>query len=312
MKVVLVATGDIALPTWHWLKNSRHDVQALVTQPDKPAGRKMQLTAPAVKKEALASGVPVLQPESLRAREAIDQVAALAPDLIVVMAYGQILTERFLQIAPVGCINLHASLLPRYRGASCIQAALDAGDAQTGITVMHMVKKLDAGDVICQKKMPLDGSETAGQLHDALAELAPQALAEAMDLLEQGKAPRTPQDEALSSYVGKLLREDGRIDWSMPARALERRIRAYDPWPGTYTHHHQGGRLKIFPPVQVIDSADLAPGQVRIEGKTLWVGCGEGALALSQLQAEGGKRMAAIDYARGQREAWHFVIEPTD
>lgn len=312
MKVVLVATGDIALPTWHWLKNSRHDILALVTQPDKPAGRKMQLTAPAVKTAALAAGVTVLQPESLRKRAAIDQVAALAPDLIVVMAYGQILTERFLQIAPVGCINLHASLLPRYRGASCIQAALDAGDAQTGITVMHMVKKLDAGDVICQKKMPLDGSETAGQLHDALAELAPLALAEAMDLLEQGKAPRMPQDEALSSYVGKLLREDGRIDWAMPARALERRIRAYDPWPGTYSHHHQGGRLKIFPPVGVIDSTDLAPGQVRIEGKTLFVGCGEGALALSQVQAEGGKRMAAIDYARGQREAWHFVIEPTE
>lgn len=151
MKVVFVATGDIALPTWHWLKNSRHEVVALVTQPDKPAGRKMQLTPPAIKRAALDAGVLVLQPESLRKRSAIDQVAALAPDLIVVMAYGQILTERFLQIAPVGCINLHASLLPKYRGASCIQAAIDAGDAETGITVMHMVKQLDAGDVICQK-----------------------------------------------------------------------------------------------------------------------------------------------------------------
>jgi methionyl-tRNA formyltransferase len=311
MKVVFVATGDIALPTWHWLKNSRHEVVALVTQPDKPAGRKMQLTPPAIKRAALDAGVLVLQPESLRKRWAIDQVAALAPDLVVVMAYGQILTERFLQIAPVGCINLHASLLPKYRGASCIQAAIDAGDAETGITVMHMVKQLDAGDVICQKKLLLDGRETGGSLHDALAELAPQALAQAIDLLASGDAPRLLQDEALSSYVGKLLREDGRIDWCLPAAGLERRIRAYDPWPGTYSHHHQGGRLKIFPPVQVVDTADLAPGQVRVLDQQLLVGCGEGALVLSQLQAEGGKRMAAIDYARGQREAWYFVVEPT-
>ena len=306
MRIVFVATGDIALPTWDWLVQSPWEIVALVTQPDKPAGRRMQLTPPAIKLRAIDAGIPVMQPESLRRRTAIDAVAALRPDLIVVMAYGQILTQRFLDIPPRGCINLHASLLPKYRGASCIQAALDHGDEETGITVMHMVRALDAGDVILQKKHAIAAQDTGATLHDALAELAPSALAEAITLLGAGTAPRFPQDENAVSYVGKLSRDDGRIDWNMPAAAIERRIRAYHSWPGTYALLENGARLKIFPPVMCHQETECTAGVGILHEQQWLVGCGDGAIALSDVQAEGGKRMKAVDFARGQRDGIRF------
>lgn len=308
MKVVFVATGDIALPAWDWLLQSSWQVLALVTQPDKPAGRRMQLTPPAIKVRALEAGIPVMQPESLRKKSAIDAVAALQPDLIVVMAYGQILTQRFLEIPPLGCINLHASLLPRYRGASCIQAAIDHGDAETGITVMHMVRALDAGDIILQKRHIMRAGETGESLHDALATLAPVALEEAMRMLALRQAPRLVQDEQQASYVGKLLREQGRIDWSHTATAVERRIRAYHSWPGTFAQLDHGARVKIFPPVTLVDHPGLAAGEAFITDQQVIIGCGEGAIALSDVQMEGGKRMPARDFARGQRDSIRFHL----
>lgn len=307
MRIVFVATGDIALPTWDWLMSEGKQVLALVTQPDKPVGRKQILTPPALKLRAEAAGIPVLQPESLRKKSAIDAVAALAPDLIIVMAYGQILTERFLAIPTVACINLHASLLPRFRGAACIQAAIDAGDACSGITVMHMVRALDAGDVILQKSLPLTREVTGGELHDQLADLAPQALAEVIALMEQGTAPRLPQIEEESCYVGKLLRDDGLISWDLPAEQIERRVRAYDPWPGTFAQIRGGSRLKIFPPLRIVTSSECAAGQVQMHRDGLLVGCGKDALLLADVQPEGGKRMPASVYARGLRGEMHFI-----
>lgn len=301
MRVVFVATGDIALPVWEWLMSSSWQVLALVTQPDKPAGRRMQLTPPEIKLRALAAGIPVMQPESLRRKGAIDAVAALHPDLIVVMAYGQVLTQRFLDIPPVGCINVHASLLPKYRGASCIQAALDRGDAETGISVMHMVRALDAGDVILQKSLPIRSEDTGESLHDALAQLAPLALSQAMELLRLGAANRVPQKEGLVSYVGKLSREDGRLDWQRSAVDLERRIRAYHSWPGTFTTLEHGARVKIFPPTQIVEDLDLSVGEGRIHQHQVVVGCGIGAIALSDVQVEGSKRIPALEFARGLR-----------
>jgi methionyl-tRNA formyltransferase len=308
MRIVIVATGDVALPTWDWLESSEHTLLALVTQPDKPAGRHLTLTPPAIKLRALAAHVPVMQPESLRAKNTIDAVAALQPDVIIVMAYGQILTTRFLAIPRLACINLHASLLPRFRGAACIQAAIDHGDEESGISVMHMVRALDAGDVILQKKISLRSNETGASLHDRLAELAPLALAESLTQLSSGQAQRYPQDPQRVSYIGKLLRDDGLLNWTMPAELLERRIRAYHSWPGTFTQMASGGRLKIFPFTQVASSSDLAPGQTQISAAGLLVGCGVGALLLDEVQAEGGKRMPAIAFARGQRNDLTFLL----
>jgi methionyl-tRNA formyltransferase len=279
-----------------------------VTQPDKPAGRRLLLTPPAIKLRALAAQLPVLQPESLRTRNAIDTVTALQPDVIIVMAYGQILTSRFLEIPRITCINLHASLLPRFRGAACIQAAIDHGDLESGISVMHMVRALDAGDVILQKKITISSTETGATLHDRLAELAPLALAESLEQLEIGNAQRNPQDPSQVTYIGKLLRDDGLLDWNMSAESLERRIRAYHSWPGTFTHMASGGRLKIFPFTKVVSASDLTPGQTQMSSEGLVVGCGVGALLLDEVQAEGGKRMPAIAFAHGQRNEVRFLI----
>lgn len=301
MRLIFIATGDIALPSFHHLLKHGPRPLALVTQPDKPVGRHQTLTPPAIKTEALAAGIPVYQP--VKIGDATEELAALDPEVIVVMAYGQILRKNILTLASRAIINLHASLLPKYRGAACIQAAIDAGDAESGVTTLHVVRELDAGDMILAKSIPITPEETGGTLHDRLADLAAGVLAETLTKLADGTAPRIPQDPALVSYIPKLERDDGRLDWTMPAAAIERRIRAYDPWPGTFTTAFEGGntkRLKIHPPTRVVD-AELPPGNVSCEGGKLIIGCGEGALELTNVQAEGGKRMSAGDYLRGRK-----------
>ena len=303
MRLIFIATGDIALPSFrHLLANGPHPL-ALVTQPDKPVGRHQVLTPPAIKVEALAAGIPVFQPEKIG--DAIDDLAALEPELLVVMAYGQILRKNILTLASKAIINLHASILPKYRGAACIQAAIDAGDSETGITAMHVVRELDAGDVILIKSIPIAADETGGTLHDRLALLAPEVLAEAIAKLSDGTAARVPQDASLSSYIPKLERDDGKIDWTRDAAAIERRIRAYDPWPGTYTMAMEDGRskrLKIFPPAEVLDHA-LTPGEIaNIDGQFI-IGCGTDALRIENVQPDGSRRMSAADYLRGRKPA---------
>jgi len=301
MRLIFIATGEIALPSFrHLLENGPRPV-ALVTQPDKPAGRHQTLTPPVIKVEALAAGIPVYQPE--RIGDIADELAALGPEILVVMAYGQILRKNILTLASRAIINLHASLLPKYRGAACIQAAIDAGDSETGITVMHVVRQLDAGDMIVSRSIPIAPDETGGSLHDRLADLTPGVLAEALDKLANDTAPRIAQDEAASSYISKLDREHGKIDWNQDAAAIERRIRAYDPWPGTFTQATEDGRskrLKIFPPTTVVD-VNLTPGGVSAVDGQLIVGCGSGALRLESVQPEGSRRMSAADYLRGRK-----------
>ena len=301
MRLVFIATGDIALPSLRRLLKHGPRPLALVTQPDKPVGRHQTLTPPAVKTLALAEGIPVLQP--VKIGDAAGELAALDPDLLVVMAYGQILRENILTLPRVAIINLHASLLPKYRGAACIQAAIDAGDSEAGVTSMHVVRELDAGDMILSKSIPLHADETGGSLHDRLADLAVEVLAETLEKLADGSAPRVPQDPAQVSYVPKLGRDDGRLDWKLSASALERRIRAYDPWPGTFTLASEGGkpkRLKVFPPSSVVDMK-FEPGVISsVEGKLI-VGCGDHALGLGMLQPEGGRQMGAAEYLRGRK-----------
>lgn len=301
MRLIFIATGEIALPTFRHLLASGQRPLALVTQPDKPTGRHQTLTPPAIKEEAIAAGIPVFQPEKIG--DITPDLAALAPEIVVVMAYGQILRKDILNLASRAIINLHASLLPKYRGAACIQAAIDAGDSETGITVMHVVSKLDAGDMILKKTIPIHSDETGGSLHDRLAELAPELLVQALTELDNGTAARVVQDEDASSYVSKLERDDGKLDWSDTAGNLERRIRAYDPWPGTFTlamEDTHSKRLKIFPPTLALDLS-IPSGEVSLVEGQLVVGCREGSLRLENVQPEGGRKMNAADYFRGRK-----------
>lgn len=310
-RVIFFGSGEIAIPSFRRLIEEGPRPLALVTQPDKPAGRhRSTLTPPPIKRVALEAGIPVLQPESVREEESLAGLRELAPDLIVVMAYGQILPKALIKIPRVACINLHASLLPKYRGASCIQCAIDDGDAETGVTVMHMVPKLDAGDIILAHHMPISETDTGGVLHDRMADVAADAMAEALPLLLEGNAPRIPQDPSLVSYAPKLERDHGRIDWSWDASRLARRIRAYEPWPGTWTQFEDGSgpkRVKIFP--ATTGSGDLgSPGTVSLlpEGG-MAVACGTGHLVLGEVQPDGSRRMPASAWAQGLRSLPLFL-----
>lgn len=311
MKIVFMGTGEIAEPAFLALQQSQHNLCALVTQPDKPVGRKQLLTPPPIKLLAQQASIPVFQPKKIRESAFIEQLKELKADLFVVMAYGQILPTSILSMPSIACINLHASLLPKHRGASCIQAALLAGDAVTGITAMHMTEGLDEGDIICTDSLDIQEKETGGELHDRLAQIAPCTLLKALDLLEKNKAPRQPQEEHLANYAPKLLRSDGEIDWQESALTIERKIRAYAPWPGTFTTWQdvkgKTKRLKIFPPVSIVDNLSQKLGELIVqkeEGKkpSLFIQTGEGALQLFQVQPEGKKPLSAADFIRGNVE----------
>lgn len=303
-RLLFMGTGDIAIPCFEWLIETNQRPVALVTQPDRPAGRRRELKAPRIKEIAIEHGIEVVQPERVREDGALEALQALKPDLIIVMAYGQILPQGLIDMAPRGCVNLHASLLPKYRGAACIQAAIDAGDAYTGVTLMHVVKQLDAGDVILACETPINSTDTGGMVHDRLAEVAVESLKAGLPSLLDGTAASTPQATLGEvSHVAKLGRDDGRIDWSWSAARIERRLRAYDPWPGCWTEFADGDtprRLKLFPSTEVVELSG-EPGEFHeIEG-LLCVACGEGGLALSEVQPDGSRRMQAGDWWRGMR-----------
>jgi methionyl-tRNA formyltransferase len=294
MRVLFIGTGEIGVPVLRRLLDSNeHEVVGVVTQPDKPVGRAQRIEAPPIKSAIGAAQVPVLQPKRIKAEEAIAQIRALAPDLIVVMAYGQILPRSVLEIPLMACLNLHASLLPRHRGAAPIQAAILAGDHETGISVMYMDEGLDTGDVLLQKQIRIADNETGGTLHDRLAEIAPVALEEALTALQGGKAPRVPQDSSLATYAPKLERENGRLDGSEQAALLERKVRAFDPWPGAYTVlRDEAGRerkLKVFRAHVVTEGA----------GGQLALRTSDALLALDEVQLEGKRRMSAAEFLRG-------------
>jgi methionyl-tRNA formyltransferase len=309
MRIVFFGTGDIGLPTLRALLKSEHEVVGVVTQPDKPVGRAQLIESPPIKR-ALMSGalttsparteralaLRVLQPVRIKDRQAIEEIHALTPDVIVVMAYGQILPRDILEIPKIACLNLHASLLPRWRGAAPIQAAIAAGDRETGITVMYMDEGLDTGDILLQRTIDIVPAETGGSLHNRLAEVAPEALLESLDLLAKRSAPRIPQDNALATYAPKLKREDGKIDWSDPAEVIERRIRAFDPWPGAFMKF-DGRNLKVFS--AIIVSLLGKPGEILRREREFVVAAGEGALSLGEVQLEGKRRMPAAEFLRG-------------
>jgi methionyl-tRNA formyltransferase len=299
MRIVFIGAGEIGVPTLQALLKSEHEVVGVVTQPDKPVGRSQLIESPPIKNALSGTNIPVLQPARIKDRQAIEEIRALRPDVIVVMAYGQILPRDVLEIPEIGCLNLHASLLPRWRGAAPIQAAIAAGDREIGITVMYMDEGLDTGDILLQRTIGILPADTGGALHDRLAGVAPETLLESLDLLAKGKAPRTAQDNAVATYAPKLKREDGKIDWSDPADAIERKIRAFDPWPGAFMTVSTNGtrNLKIFS-ATVIDLQGK-PGKILRSEAELVVAAGEGALSLGEVQLEGKRRMSAMEFLRG-------------
>lgn len=308
MRLVFMGTGEIALPSLRWLIDTReafgHEIIGVYTQPDKPVGRKQVLTPPKVKVLAEASGIPVFQPETLRKNEeAFAEFAALDPDLAIVMAYGQILPRSIIEAPRIACVNLHASLLPKHRGASPIQAAIRDGDGETGITLMHVVPKLDAGDMILKEFIPIESTDTGGILHDKLANLGPALLERGLPLLRSGTFTSDPQDEEAVTYSGKLERNDGHLNWNDDAAALELLIRAYDPWPGTYAMLTVGEgpkKLKIFPQTTLSESSDAPPGTIVSTSRGLQVSCGSGSLVLNgDVQVEGKKRLSVHEWLRG-------------
>jgi methionyl-tRNA formyltransferase len=293
MRIVFIGTGAIGVPVVRMLRETGHLV-GVVTQPDKPAGRNLRLKIAPIKAALAHSPLKLLQPPQIKSEAAIEQILAMTPDVIVVMAYGQILPRAVLQIPKIACLNLHASLLPRWRGAAPIQAAIAAGDRETGITVMYMDEGLDTGDILLERKIEIAPDETGGSLHDRLAEVSPESLAIALKLLEKRKAPRVPQDNSLATYAQKLERKDGLIDWNESAEVIERKIRAFDPWPVAFTRirDRENGRerlLKIFRAAVVRED----------RGAGLLFETGNGAVKLLEVQLEGSRRMSAEEFLRG-------------
>ena len=301
MKILFMGTPDFAVPSLEALVTAGHDICAVFTQPDKPKNRGMKLQAPPVKEFALAHDIPVFQPESVKDGTAMELIRQLNPELIAVAAYGRILPVEILDYPAYGCINVHSSLLPKYRGSAPIHWAILNGERESGVTIMHMAKAMDAGDIIAQAVTPIDPNETVEDLHDRLARMGADLLVEVVDQIKAGTATRTPQDESLVSFAPMLSRELSPLDWSRTARQLHDQVRGLIPWPATTTDVLGGQPVKIFEVEETGVATAAAPGTIVAAGKQgIDVACGDGlVLRIKQLQAQGGKRMAAADYLRG-------------
>lgn len=301
MRVLFWGTPEFAVPPLRALIGEGYEVVGVVTQPDKPVGRsRSTLEPPPVKRIALEESLPVLQPEKPRGAEFLAQLSALAPDISVVVAYGHILSTEVIDLPRLGTVNIHASLLPLLRGAAPIQAVIREGHAETGVTIMRMVRALDAGASIVQARTPIPFDETYGELQLRLAELGALALIEALALIGLGAAVETPQDDSLATYAPKIDRASARLDWSVSATEVARTIRAYDPRPGAYTQA-SGGDVKLFGARVATPAASGVPGEVLdIDASGMTVACATGAVRITSVQPSGKKRLAPIEWARGR------------
>ncbi len=300
MKILFMGTPDFAVPSLDALAAAGHQLVGAFSQPDKPKNRGMKLQPTPVKVCAERLGVPVFQPTKLRDGTALETIRQLDPDLIVVAAYGRILPQEILDYPRLGCINVHSSLLPKYRGAAPIHWAILNGEKETGVTIMHMALALDAGDIIRQRTTPIDPDETVEDLHDRLAQLGAELLVETVAQLADGTATRTPQEESQVTLAPMLSRALSPMDWTRPARALHDQVRGLIPWPAAVTELG-GVRCKILATTVLDETTGKAPGSVVAADKTgLKLACGDGrVLRIDRLQADGGKRLAAADYLRG-------------
>ncbi|ROP76445.1 methionyl-tRNA formyltransferase [Stenotrophomonas rhizophila] len=302
MKIVFAGTPAFAVSSLRAAAR-HHEVVAVYTQPDRPAGRGRGLAPSPVKLEAIARGIPVFQPESLKTPEAQQQLRALQPDLMVVVAYGLILPKAVLAIPTHGCWNVHASLLPRWRGAAPIQRAIQAGDSETGVCLMQMEAGLDTGPVLLKQHIAIGANDTGGQLHDRLAALGEQVLSDGLGLLRAGIKPiAQPQPEAGVTYAHKLDKAEARLDWSDDAQALARTVRAFNPWPIAEATL-AGERVRIHGAIALEDNQGKAPGTLLAASRDgIDIACGQGALRLRVLQREGGKAITAADYLNARRD----------
>jgi methionyl-tRNA formyltransferase len=297
LRVAFMGSPEFAVPTLQAVMLA-HDVVCAVTQPDKPAGRGQKLLAPAVKTVAAEAGIPVLQPRSARAPELAEELRRFAPDVAVVVAYGKILPPAILALPRHGCLNVHGSLLPRYRGAAPIQWAIINGEADTGITIMRLDAGMDTGPMLLSRKMPIQEGETAGELAPRMAAAGAELMRIALERLEAGALVETPQDDAHATVAPMLTREHGRIDWSRPAVEIVNRVRGVDPWPGAWTTLG-GEQLKLWRAAPAEGSGP--PGQVlALDAGGLIVACGSGAVAIRELQLPGKRRLGARELAQGR------------
>ncbi|HEY0733559.1 MAG TPA: methionyl-tRNA formyltransferase [Herpetosiphonaceae bacterium] len=300
MRIVFLGTPSFAAIPLRALVESGHEVVGVVTQPDRPAGRSKTPQAPPVKVAAVELGLPILQPPTLRDPEVVEQLRALRPDVGVVAAYGEILRKNVLEIPPLGYLNVHPSLLPLYRGPTPVAAAILAGDEITGVSIIRLIRAMDAGPIVAQATLTMPPAARAGSLTDELFEIGSQLLVGALPLYASGELQPQPQDESQASYCSLLRKEDGQIDWTKPALVIERAIRAYDPWPGAFTTW-QGQPLKIRTARVDADwNGAEEPGTI-LDRPTLHVATGSGALELVEIQPAGKRMMPAQEWLRGQR-----------
>lgn len=302
MRLVFAGTPDFAATALKALIAAGHTIVGVYSQPDRPAGRGRKLQPSPVKQVALDHEIPVFQPETLKTAEAQKQLADLKPDVMIVAAYGLILPKAVLDIPTHGCLNIHASLLPRWRGAAPIQRAIAAGDAETGITIMQMDEGLDTGAMLLKSLTAIDTSDTGGSLHDRLAELGGKAIIKALELLKKGELTGEPQNDDLACYASKLSKTEGHIDWATDATAIERLIRAFNPWPGTYTDLGDQ-RIRIHEARALVTDSDAFPGTVVHRDRDgIDIACGNGTLRITHLQLPGSRAQSVNDLINGGKE----------
>lgn len=290
MKIIFAGTPDFAVPALQMLINSEHEVCAVYTQPDRPAGRGRKLTPSPIKKLALAADIPVLQPETLKTEEDLKQLSSFNADLMIVVAYGLILPQSILDTPRLGCLNIHGSLLPRWRGAAPIHRAVMAGDDKTGVTIMQVVKKLDAGDMLHKEECVIESTNSSSDLHDKLANLGAIGLQKVLSQIEAGTLVAEKQDESLVTYAEKLEKGEAQLDWNLSALELDRKIRGLNSWPVAQTLF-QGKVLRVWKAKLVDEEAHAIAGTVTLQGKRMSVATGKGVLDLLEVQLPGGKRM---------------------
>lgn len=300
MRVVFMGTPNFAVPCLQALIDNEYELIAAVTQPDRAVGRSSKLVPTPVKERALQYNIPVFQPEKVKSPDFVEKLKALNPDVIVVVAFGQILSQEILDIPPKGCINVHGSLLPRYRGAGPIQWSIINGDKTTGVTTMYMDKGMDTGDMILKREFEIEEKDTYESLHDRMSVIGAEVLIETMKLIEQDKAPRTPQSSAEATYAPMLQKTTGKIDWSKPVREICNLIRGTYPWPGAFSLYN-GKKFKVFD-YEIFDDGlkNTDYGVITEVGKDyMLVTCGKGSIKILELQFENEKRLSVEAYLRG-------------